>query len=167
MRSGALFYAYLPNLLITSILCTLPLYALCRAIFEPYFGIYKISNSLMLKNMQKNFLKSHPPSPRDGWKPLAPFVNTWLSMRYAYKMSVMLTKPTQTSTPKNRRGTSWNIPWNIVEHLPKYGTSSGPRPVLVRWFGSTPAPPEKHLYIKRFCKYFGMFKIISIFVSNF
>lgn len=30
--------------------------------FELYFGIYKIRNSLMLKNMQKKFSGSHPTS---------------------------------------------------------------------------------------------------------
>lgn len=28
--------------------------------FEPYFGSHKIRNSLMLKNMQKKILGSHP-----------------------------------------------------------------------------------------------------------
>ena len=61
MRSGILFYAYLPNLLIVSILYILPLYALCRTIFEPYFGSHKIRNSLILKNMQKKFFRVAPP----------------------------------------------------------------------------------------------------------
>ena len=37
-----------------TLLCTI------QAHFEPYFGSHKIRNSLMLKNMQKNFSKSHP-----------------------------------------------------------------------------------------------------------
>ena len=40
--------------------------------FEPYFGSHKIRNSLMLKNMQKNFLGSHPTPHRRLSVPLVP-----------------------------------------------------------------------------------------------
>ena len=56
-------------------LCTLPLYALCRTIFEPYFGSHKIRNSLMLKNMQKNFSGSHPLRFLAAPHPSHPFVS--------------------------------------------------------------------------------------------
>lgn len=66
VRSGILFYVYLPNLLIISILCILPLYALYKPVFEPYFGSHKIRNSLILKNMQKKIFRVAPPPASGG-----------------------------------------------------------------------------------------------------
>ena len=90
MRSGILFYAYLPNLLIISILCILPLYALCRTIFGPYFGSHKIHNSLILKNMQKKISGSHPTLRSRSLRPLNPFVSYWYSGSYIIVTSVLL-----------------------------------------------------------------------------
>ena len=104
MRSGTLFYAYLPNLLIISILCVLPLYALCRAVFEPYFGSHKIRNSLMLKNMQKKFSGSHPLRQPVARVPLYPFANCWFSGSYACNTSVL--QACETAKSEN----PWNIP---------------------------------------------------------
>lgn len=49
-----------------TLLCTI------QAYFKPYFGSCKISNSLMLKIMQKKFLGSHPTPHRRLSVPLAP-----------------------------------------------------------------------------------------------
>lgn len=42
--------------------------------FEPYFGSHKTRNSLMLKNMQKNFSGSHPTSQSRPLRPLNPLL---------------------------------------------------------------------------------------------